>query len=226
MPQRAPALTAPLLVVHGSDDRLIPVEGSRRLVECVGSTDVDVEGISRAVPRGLQRAGADQVLDDVVSWINRTAVKRPRREVRHGCLVRARWRMIRCHDRRQDAGPYRRTAASGRRHRQPHEADAFMSAAQRLATAASIDLAVARSHSPNRSAGAGPDPAHHHHRDGGHPGAADLRAALRGDSGGQRRALRHGVEFDVRLRVRVRRGHRRDARPVRQPGRPDGPGVG
>ncbi|HWF30823.1 MAG TPA: DUF2786 domain-containing protein [Mycobacterium sp.] len=33
-----------------------------------------------------------------------------------------------------------------------HEADAFMSAAQRLATAASIDLAVARAHSSNRSA--------------------------------------------------------------------------
>jgi Protein of unknown function (DUF2786) len=33
----------------------------------------------------------------------------------------------------------------------PHEADAFMSAAQRLATATSIDLAVARSHSSNRT---------------------------------------------------------------------------
>src|ERR1700739_405040 len=33
-----------------------------------------------------------------------------------------------------------------------HEADAFMSAAQRLATAESIDLAVARSHASNRSA--------------------------------------------------------------------------
>src|SRR5246127_125203 len=32
-----------------------------------------------------------------------------------------------------------------------HEADAFLSAAQRLATAASIDLAVARSHASNRS---------------------------------------------------------------------------
>ena len=37
-----------------------------------------------------------------------------------------------------------------------HEADAFMSAAQRLATAASIDLAVARSHSTNRSAAQAP----------------------------------------------------------------------
>ncbi|KAA1248379.1 DUF2786 domain-containing protein [Mycobacterium simiae] len=34
----------------------------------------------------------------------------------------------------------------------PHEADAFLGAAQRLATAASIDLAVARSHSADRSA--------------------------------------------------------------------------
>jgi hypothetical protein len=33
----------------------------------------------------------------------------------------------------------------------PHEADAFMAAAQRLATATSIDLAVARSHSDNRT---------------------------------------------------------------------------
>jgi hypothetical protein len=37
-----------------------------------------------------------------------------------------------------------------------HEADAFMSAAQRLATAASIDLAVARSHATNRSAAQAP----------------------------------------------------------------------
>jgi len=40
--------------------------------------------------------------------------------------------------------------------RQRHEADAFMSAAQRLATTASIDLAVARSHAASRSAAQGP----------------------------------------------------------------------
>jgi len=37
-----------------------------------------------------------------------------------------------------------------------HEAEAFMAAAQRLATATSIDLAVARSHSSNRSAAQSP----------------------------------------------------------------------
>jgi len=69
MPQRAPALTAPLLVVHGDADRLIPVDGSRRLVECVGSTDVELKvypGLYHEVFNEPERA---QVLDDVVSWI-------------------------------------------------------------------------------------------------------------------------------------------------------------
>ena len=38
----------------------------------------------------------------------------------------------------------------------PHEAEAFMAAAQRLATATSIDLAVARSHSDKRTAAQAP----------------------------------------------------------------------
>ena len=58
MPQRAPSLTAPLLVVHGSDDRLIPVDGSRQLVEAVGSSRRRTEGLPGAVSRGVQRAGA------------------------------------------------------------------------------------------------------------------------------------------------------------------------
>ncbi|MBW0013846.1 alpha/beta hydrolase [Mycobacterium sp.] len=71
MPRRAPALTAPLLVVHGADDRLIPVDGSRRLVECVGSTDVQLKvypGLYHEVFNEPERA---QVLGDVVSWISR-----------------------------------------------------------------------------------------------------------------------------------------------------------
>lgn len=69
MPQRAAALTAPLLVVHGDMDRLIPVEGSHRLVECVGSTDVHLKvypGLYHEVFNEPERA---LVLDDVTSWI-------------------------------------------------------------------------------------------------------------------------------------------------------------
>jgi alpha-beta hydrolase superfamily lysophospholipase len=71
MAHRAPALTAPLLVVHGSDDRLIPVAGSRRLVDCVGSTDVELKvypGLYHEVFNEPERA---QVLGDVVAWISK-----------------------------------------------------------------------------------------------------------------------------------------------------------
>jgi alpha-beta hydrolase superfamily lysophospholipase len=69
MPQRAPALTAPLLVVHGADDRLIPSDGSRRLVECVGSTDVELKIYPELYHEIFNEPERDQVLDDVVSWI-------------------------------------------------------------------------------------------------------------------------------------------------------------
>ena len=37
MPQRATALRAPLLVVHGGQDKIVPVEGSRHLVKRVAA---------------------------------------------------------------------------------------------------------------------------------------------------------------------------------------------
>lgn len=70
MPQRAPALTAPLLVVHGSEDRLIPVEGSHRLVDDVGSSDVELKVYPGLYHEVFNEPEQDQVLDDVVSWID------------------------------------------------------------------------------------------------------------------------------------------------------------
>lgn len=69
MPQRAAAITAPLLVVHGEKDSLIPAAGSQLLVECVGSHDVSLkvyDGLFHEVFNEPERA---VVLDDVVSWI-------------------------------------------------------------------------------------------------------------------------------------------------------------
>ena len=62
-------LTAPLLVVHGAEDRLIPASGSEVLVDCVGGSDVHLKGVSRAVPRGFNEPERDRVLDDVTAWI-------------------------------------------------------------------------------------------------------------------------------------------------------------
>ena len=69
MPQRAAAITAPLLVVHGDKDRLIPVEGSRRLVECVGSTDVHLKEYPGLFHEVFNEPEKDLVLDDVTAWI-------------------------------------------------------------------------------------------------------------------------------------------------------------
>ena len=69
MPQRAGALTAPVLVVHGEQDQLIPVAGSRHLLECVGSTDAHLKvypGLYHEVFNEPEKA---LVLDDVTSWI-------------------------------------------------------------------------------------------------------------------------------------------------------------
>ena len=69
MPQRAASLTAPLLVVHGGQDKLVPVAGSRRLVECVGSTDVNLKVYPELYHEVFNEPEQAVVLDDVVSWI-------------------------------------------------------------------------------------------------------------------------------------------------------------
>jgi alpha-beta hydrolase superfamily lysophospholipase len=69
MPRRASALTAPLLVVHGGQDKLIPVAGSERLVECVGSADVHLKVYPELYHEVFNEPERAQVLDDVVSWI-------------------------------------------------------------------------------------------------------------------------------------------------------------
>lgn len=69
MPQRAGAITAPLLVVHGEEDSLIPVEGSRRLVECVGSGDVHLKVYPELYHEVFNEPEQELVLDDVTAWI-------------------------------------------------------------------------------------------------------------------------------------------------------------
>ena len=69
MPQRASALTAPLLVVHGGEDRLIPPDGSRHLVECVASEDVHLKVYPELFHEVFNEPEQAVVLDDVTTWI-------------------------------------------------------------------------------------------------------------------------------------------------------------
>jgi alpha-beta hydrolase superfamily lysophospholipase len=69
MPKRAGSLTAPLLVVHGEQDKLIPVEGSHRLLECVASTDAHLKVYAELYHEVFNEPERALVLDDVTSWI-------------------------------------------------------------------------------------------------------------------------------------------------------------
>ena len=69
MPRRAPALTAPLLVVHGAQDGLVPVDGSRRLIAYVGCSDVQLKVYPGLYHEVFNEPEQAVVLDDVVSWI-------------------------------------------------------------------------------------------------------------------------------------------------------------
>lgn len=69
MPQRARALTKPLLVVHGSDDHLVPAAGSEHLVECVAAEDVHLKIYPGLYHEVFNEPEKERVLDDVVSWI-------------------------------------------------------------------------------------------------------------------------------------------------------------
>jgi alpha-beta hydrolase superfamily lysophospholipase len=69
MPQRAASLTAPLLVVHGEQDKLIPVQGSRHLMECVGSLDAQLKVYPELYHEVFNEPERETVLDDVASWI-------------------------------------------------------------------------------------------------------------------------------------------------------------
>jgi len=66
----APGITAPLLVVHGEQDKLVAAEGSRRLVKHVGSRDVELKVYPDLFHEVFNEPERDRVLDDVVTWIS------------------------------------------------------------------------------------------------------------------------------------------------------------
>jgi alpha-beta hydrolase superfamily lysophospholipase len=68
-PRWAGRLTAPLLIVHGEQDRLINVEGSRILAQNAASTDVVLKVYPGLYHEVFNEPEKDRVLDDVVRWI-------------------------------------------------------------------------------------------------------------------------------------------------------------
>jgi alpha-beta hydrolase superfamily lysophospholipase len=70
MPQRLRSLTMPLFVLHGGADRLVPTAASEMVTAHAGSPD-----LTRTVYPGLfhephNEPEKEQVLDDVVDWLD------------------------------------------------------------------------------------------------------------------------------------------------------------
>ena len=65
-----PQVTLPVLVMHGSEDKLVPVEGSRLIKDTIGSTDKTLKVYDGLYHEIFNEPERDQVLDDLVSWLD------------------------------------------------------------------------------------------------------------------------------------------------------------
>jgi acylglycerol lipase len=68
-PEEVPSLRLPLLVMHGSDDGLVPEAGSRLVYERAGSQDKTLEIFDGLYHEILNEPEQDQVLDLIVGWL-------------------------------------------------------------------------------------------------------------------------------------------------------------
>jgi alpha-beta hydrolase superfamily lysophospholipase len=65
----APAWTLPLLIIHGTGDRICEPEGSRRFASSVSRADVTLRMVDGAYHEPFNDPGGDLLLDEVAAWI-------------------------------------------------------------------------------------------------------------------------------------------------------------
>ena len=70
MPQRLSSLTLPLLVLHGTADRLVPPAASEVVREHAGSPDLTVRTYEGLFHEPHNEPEKDAVLGDVVAWLD------------------------------------------------------------------------------------------------------------------------------------------------------------
>lgn len=69
-PDRYASLTLPVLLMHGTEDRLTNIEGSRELERMATNADVTAEYYDGLYHEVFNEPEQDQVLDDLVSWLD------------------------------------------------------------------------------------------------------------------------------------------------------------
>ena len=73
IPRDAATLRTPLLLLHGGDDRLCPPEGSRVVHAEAGSADKTLKVYDGLYHEIFNEPEREQVLDDLVEWIEERA---------------------------------------------------------------------------------------------------------------------------------------------------------
>lgn len=68
-PQRVPGLTLPLIVMHGTDDPIVPLASSELLYERVSSADKTIKLYEGLYHEILNEPEQGEVLDDIVAWL-------------------------------------------------------------------------------------------------------------------------------------------------------------
>ncbi len=69
-PSRLPALTLPVLLQHGSNDRLADVAGSRMIAEKAGSKDLTIEVYDGLYHEIFNEPEQVEVLGDLIAWLS------------------------------------------------------------------------------------------------------------------------------------------------------------
>jgi len=68
--QRLPALTAPILIMHGTGDRLVPPSGSQLVYDTVGSADKTLHWYDGLYHEICNEPEQGQVLADITTWLD------------------------------------------------------------------------------------------------------------------------------------------------------------
>jgi alpha-beta hydrolase superfamily lysophospholipase len=69
-PERYPTLTLPVLVMHGTEDRLANIEGSRELERLASNADVTAHYYDGLYHEVFNEPEQERVLDDLVGWLD------------------------------------------------------------------------------------------------------------------------------------------------------------
>ncbi|NLE81831.1 MAG: alpha/beta hydrolase [Rhodococcus sp.] len=69
VPERLPSLTIPLLLQHGSDDKLANVNGTKMIAERAGSEDLTVKIYDGFFHEVFNEPERDRVIDDLIEWL-------------------------------------------------------------------------------------------------------------------------------------------------------------